>query len=143
MQRSRGKRPATTSPTALTDSPCASAASAEARGAIVEHLGPVLRTLLELEGEDAERFDELLERIVAVELRAVGEHRRRHHREELDPLLDEAREFLCTLEERADCLFAPPALFAWIADGRWPSRGVRVDYLGHGLHYSLVRQKSP
>ncbi|MDX1382286.1 MAG: hypothetical protein R3190_01520, partial [Thermoanaerobaculia bacterium] len=60
-------------------------------------------------------------------------------RAELDPWLREMKETLCGRDDSDLCFYAPPALFTWAAQGRWPTRRVTIDYVGHGLHYSLVR----
>lgn len=115
-------------------------AAAEARAALLGTLAVQARTRVSIEDEEELRqLDELLQRLLALELRAVGEYRPERHREELRPLLDEIESLLCAPPRSQSCLYAPPALFPWIAQGDWPAHGVRVEYLGHGIHYSLVR----
>ena len=35
-------------------------------------------------------------------------------------------------------LYVPPSLFYMMAQGRWPGGMMTVEYVGHGMHYSMV-----
>ena len=45
-------------------------------------------------------------------------------------------------EDPADCLFVPPTLFHLVAKGRCKGGILDLEYVGHGLHFSLVRRSA-
>ncbi len=58
----------------------------------------------------------------------------------LEQPLAQARLLSIRDHETGRGLYAPPSLFHLVAQGRWPAGLVRLRYLGHGFHYSLVRR---
>jgi hypothetical protein len=57
----------------------------------------------------------------------------------LEPLLDALSSHVRTLPPPASALLAPPSLFHAVAQGLWPAGLLDVEYVGHGLHVSLLR----
>ena len=62
-------------------------------------------------------------------------------RKALSPVRAEAAELVGPRGGGAG-LYIPPSLFHLMAQKRWPGGLVDVEYVGHGLHYSLVRRVS-
>jgi hypothetical protein len=62
-------------------------------------------------------------------------------RQELEPLLAEARSLLLDVSADTAEHLVPPSLFASVAKGVWDGGLLGLDYAGHGLHVSLVRAK--
>jgi hypothetical protein len=117
-------------------------AAAVARAQFLTRMKESVRRTLDipLTGPEGDQFQELYRQIVEVEASSFGAQRRDGHRQRLDPLLDQARAYLCGLRGPDGCLFTPPAMFVWIANDQWPSRGVDLTYVGHGFHLSLVHR---
>ncbi len=67
----------------------------------------------------------------------------RRMRSELAPWLERAAAVANPRPGTGAGLFIPPSLFHLIAQGRWPADLAGVRYVGHGLHYSMVRRVDP
>lgn len=57
-------------------------------------------------------------------------------RTRLQPLLEEARWLV--VDASGEGLYVPPSLLHLAAQGQWSGGLLRVRYVGHGMHYSLV-----
>ena len=119
--------------------------AAKARAGFLKRMRESVRRTLDVpqRGPKADRYDDLYDQIVKLERTSYGSERNGIHRQRLDSLLEQAREFLCELKGQDGCLFAPPAMFLWIANQEWESRGVDLNYAGHGFHLSLVAPAAP
>jgi hypothetical protein len=62
-------------------------------------------------------------------------------RAELDPLMEEARQISGPRGGGAAGLFVPPSLLHVVAAGHYSGGLLGLEYVGHGVHYSLVRPK--
>lgn len=61
------------------------------------------------------------------------------YRAAVEPLLQGARSLLAARGDEGEGLFIPPSLLHLAAQGRWPDGLLGLRYVGHGLHFSLVR----
>jgi hypothetical protein len=61
-------------------------------------------------------------------------------RRELQPILDELAELAKRLVAPSTNLSAPPSLYHLAALGSWGGGLLELEYVGHGLHFSLVRR---
>lgn len=60
-------------------------------------------------------------------------------RQELEPLLIQARQVTGPRDDTGTGLFVPPSLLHVIAQGKMPGGLLELQYVGHGVHYSAVR----
>ncbi len=60
-------------------------------------------------------------------------------RQELEPLLVQARQVTGPRDDTGTGLFVPPSLLHVIAQGKMPGGLLELQYVGHGVHYSAVR----
>jgi hypothetical protein len=61
-------------------------------------------------------------------------------RRELEPTLHELRGLATRLVSPSTNFSAPPSLFHLTALHSWGGGLLELEYVGHGLHYSLVRR---
>lgn len=57
----------------------------------------------------------------------------------MTPLLDQARQITGPRGD-GNGLFTPPSLFHVVAQGKQPGGLLGLEYVGHGVHFSLVNQ---
>ena len=60
-------------------------------------------------------------------------------RDEVEPLIEQARQVTGPRDDTGAGLFVPPSLLHVIAQGKMPGGLLGLEYLGHGLHYSIVK----
>jgi hypothetical protein len=61
-------------------------------------------------------------------------------RQQLEPVMDKARRLTGPRGDGGEGLFVPPSLFHVVLSGEYTKGGlIQLQYVGHGLHYSLVR----
>ncbi|HVS65100.1 MAG TPA: hypothetical protein VMT85_16540 [Thermoanaerobaculia bacterium] len=82
------------------------------------------------------RVEDLLDQMAVV---AAADGSGEEALDELEPLLDELGQHLLTLDPPAGVLLAPPSLFQAVAQDLWPAGLLDLEYVGHGLHVTLVR----
>ncbi|MBI5542996.1 MAG: hypothetical protein HY901_03850, partial [Deltaproteobacteria bacterium] len=81
--------------------------------------------------------EQLFDKMVAV----VGQSHEDYasFRSALEPLLDQARQMTGPRGDGVG-LFTPPSMFHVIAQGKQQGGLIGLEYVGHGLHYSMVKQ---
>lgn len=97
-----------------------------------------LMAMNELSASDPRRqaVDGLMERIAL--LLATPHENYAAFRKSLEPLLAEARAMTGPRDDSGTGLFVPPCLMHLVAKGRHPGGLLGMDYVGHGLHWSLM-----
>ncbi len=121
----------------------------EALGALqaelLQMVGPALLDFAARDSQwpDAARreADALFARIVDLVAAEHGDYDA--FRKRLEPLLREARAQLDDHAASAEVRHVPPATFHFMALGLLEGGLIHVEYAGHGIHYSLVRQPPP
>lgn len=81
---------------------------------------------------------DLFDRIV--EIVSVPHQDYETFRQHLEPLLEQAREVSGPSPLPGAGLFVPPSLLHLVARGDWTGGLLGLEYVGHGLHFSLVRR---
>jgi hypothetical protein len=93
----------------------------------------------EMPASDKRRMavEDLFERIVAVVSKPCASYA--EFRQEVEPLIREARRAPGPRGGDGAGLFTPPCLFHVVAQGKHPGGLLGLEYVGHGIHFSAVR----
>lgn len=86
--------------------------------------------------------EQLMERITGVVKTNHGTYGA--FRSALKPLLEEARKMTCPRPgtQNGKGYFVPPSLFHLVAQGKHKQGLIGLEYVGHGLHFSMLRQSN-
>jgi hypothetical protein len=112
------------------------------QGAVLQQMKP---GLLESMGMDRlpatdprrQAVDQLFDRIVAVVSTPHEDYAA--FRAEIEPLMEEARTMTGPRDDSGVGLFVPPSTMHVIAQGHHPGGLLELEYVGHALHFSIVR----
>ena len=115
---------------------------APVQAAVLEQMRPGLLETMgmnELPAEDPRRqaVDQLFDQLIAVIGTQYGSYD--EFRTALAPLMAQARMVTGPRDDTGTGLFVPPHVMHLVAQGRNPGGLLGLRYVGHGLHYSMVR----
>lgn len=112
---------------------------APVQAALLQQVKPGLIHVAEAEkgSEAAKKLEELLDKIIDVCGRSYENYDQ--FRAALAPLLEIGRKMTGPRPGEEQGLYVPPTLFHLVARGDLPAGLLGLDYVGHGLHYSIVR----
>jgi hypothetical protein len=115
--------------------PVQSAVLLAMRPGLLESMG-----MADLPAEDPRRqaVDALFDQLLAVVGTQYGSYD--EFRAALAPLMEQARRITGPRDASGAGLFVPPSVMHLVAQGRNPGGMIGLRYVGHGLHYSLVRE---
>src|SRR6185503_13977656 len=85
------------------------------------------------------KVDQLFEALVKVVSTSYADYAT--FRSKLEPLLQQARQMTGPRADNGVGLFVPPSLLHVVAQGKNPGGLLGLEYVGHGLHYSVVQKK--
>jgi hypothetical protein len=119
---------------------------ASTQTAVFQQLRPGLLEMMamaDLPDSDPQRraVDELFDRLTAVVSQEHSGYAA--FRAALQPLLDEARTMSGPRDGSGTGLFVPPHLLHLVAQGRHPGGLLGLEYVGHGLHWSVLDRVEP
>lgn len=118
------------------------------QGEMLRSIQPLLLQLLRIDqipatdpqASDRAAVDAAWERMVEVVERPHADAEAMRH--ELAPIVEELRDLSSRLVAPGTNLSVPPSLYHLTARGNWEGGLLGLDYVGHGLHFSLVRRSS-
>jgi hypothetical protein len=118
------------------------------QGAILAKMKPGLYEAMALDklppGAESDaikaKVDELFDALVKVVSTPFADYAT--FRAKLEPLMQQARQMTGPRADNGVGLFVPPSLLHVIAQGKHLGGLLDLEYVGHGLHYSLLRKKS-
>lgn len=114
------------------------------QGAVLQAMRPGLLEAMamdQLPESDPRRqaVEALYDQIVMVVGTPYGSYE--EFRAALEPLMDQARAMTGPRDDSGNGLFVPPSLMHAVALGHQPGGLLKLRYVGHGLHWSMVRDR--